>query len=92
MQTEEEAKKLWCPMARCVTVITPQEAEPYIDSRVSRNRLIYPDSDKTTGQGSCLASGCMMWRRGGVMELRVSSEAGDSYVPGGYCGLAGRAA
>jgi hypothetical protein len=58
--TEEEAKKMWCPMAR---------VELYNAFAANRERLVYRGDGRgfTTPKGldacRCIASDCMMWRK-----------------------------
>ena len=87
MHTEEQARKLWCPMARGI-----------MDS--GGNRMAFgasgeePENDDCAAQYEaemadlypCLASGCAMWR----WETE-RNEALETIDWRGQCGLAGKA-
>lgn len=85
MHTEEQAKRLWCPMAR--TSYSSLE-----DAHV--NRLQGPEED------TCIGSRCAMWRwdmdwsssvqegEGGDLVLRLKRRDGEPQR--GFCGLGGR--
>lgn len=60
MLTEDEARRKWCPLARCVTVHA--DGETMAGNQPPRNRLVLKNSDDFKAQGSCIASKCMMWR------------------------------
>lgn len=80
MDTEEEAKKKWCPMARTC----------YTDAREGSsvsNRTIGPDGNGSTYGARCLGSDCMMWR----WETEICPEKQEIVNSNkGYCGLAGK--
>jgi hypothetical protein len=76
MYSEDEARKLWCPMAR----VAVDEA--------SANR----DIDDTTTFISgcrCIASKCAMWRWG-YERMFPGPNGDDVIIQTGYCGLAGK--
>ena len=53
--TEDEARKKWCPKARCAV----KGAE---DDHFVRGINRWPLDDGTTTGSKCFASDCMMWR------------------------------
>lgn len=76
--TQEEAKAKWCPFSRSWT------------EQGSANR---DHNGDLRGADKCLASGCMAWRGGPVIN-RVYWKDGEQFVEPqtpdkGYCGLAG---
>lgn len=94
MKTEEEARKLWCPMAR--TYITCD------DNEVTVNRTY---AGKPEEGAHCIASDCMMWRwarkpnpdwrpqNSIQMPPRDTRSDPPMYLDDttrGYCGIAGR--
>lgn len=89
--TEADAQSKWCPFAR--TQIVQDEN---LCAVVNRTPLGKPDSG-----AMCLASGCMAWRKVGVLVDRATGRpllpgqtyqagaAEERYLGDGYCGLAG---
>lgn len=81
MHTEEEAKKLWCPMSR--------PSMPRVDDcgYQAGNRVegSGPGQEPLWPQNTCLASKCAMWR---WVTPHGSKEFKDSGRASGYCGLA----
>lgn len=62
MHTVEEARKLWCPMARVAA-----HFQWDFRNNVSFNR----DPDGLTKQAYCIASDCMMWRWGDDFRVKA---------------------
>lgn len=93
MHTEDEAKKLWCPMVRHAVEDLP-----------GTNRAGTSNPTKVTDWNGCIASGCAMWRWaepekrkcpkcGGIGPLNCTTCFGTGRTTRddrrGYCGLAG---
>ena len=82
--TEEEAKTKICPtlMAAMTLASVAARAEGASDDIV----------DGFMAKSVCLASNCMMWKRGNAgakSTAQLQAEgAGMKYDEGGYCGLA----
>ncbi len=84
MKTEAEAKKLWCPHVR--------ESDENIATFNRWNVFEYPEgrTDKPVDTGRlnpgccCIASRCMMWRKGGERPLDQYRERVELV---GFCGL-----
>jgi len=53
-KTEEQARKMWCPMARCSASIGGEEAP-------ASNRYVH-ESINNPKECRCIASACAMWR------------------------------
>jgi hypothetical protein len=73
--TEDEAKKKWCPLVRN-NPLAPDESYAGVTTRDNK-----PDYER-----NCIASACMMWREADRVE---DPENYGTYIPTGYCGLAG---
>lgn len=81
--TEKEAKKRWCPMVRCESLVEPN---------VASNRWYDEDLATNWSYSRCIASECMMWQWMGELEIiGVGEPAEEQRVyERGYCGLARR--
>ncbi len=74
--TEEEARKLWCPMVR-------YQPLPYNWIRtITQKRTSWLNTSATNTGSRCIASDCMMWR-----WLYADWDTEEKST--GYCGLAG---
>jgi hypothetical protein len=79
MPTEDEARKLWCPMARYARGNDPP----------AYNRCDFDDEVvESPGSCRCIASKCAMWRWD--YKQIIPGPNGDVKVMVGFCGLAGR--
>lgn len=101
MHAEEEARKLWCPMVRLVTVTGDTKN---VLNRAAFNRCVTEmEGMEFNPQGTnCIASQCAMWRKGshgagcGLWLVEGTSNAyAWKCVDGctlhmGYCGLGGK--
>ena len=67
MYTKEEAEKKWCPMVRIIEF----DVSAGLTLKTNRNKI----NNIST---NCIASECMMWKRG------KADEKGNNR---GYCGL-----
>jgi len=81
--TEEEARTKWCPMVRITWYPTP--APETSISGWNRDEI----------NTNCIASDCMMWRKGEKKEVEIDRGYGQppayiDVVETGYCGLGGR--
>lgn len=96
MHTPEQAKELWCPMARIARDETVRIESPAIGGMFSVHEERYIvggcNRDAIGGMGSsikscrCIADKCAMWRwaeteRKALMNVKPNQ---------GYCGLAGQ--
>lgn len=79
MHTEEEAKKLWCPMARVHVTVH----RDYYGQEVAAG----PAVNRGNKKSYCIASECMMWRKGQILSGVYGM---NETTPGGYCGLGGK--
>ncbi len=93
--TEEEAKKRWCPFARCF----PDNSEGMTDGAGNRWTLDQDDKPNAFGNDNkCIGSACMAWRwfhPGHDPDLPrqfpdvIGSEL-NKRRDIGFCGLAGK--
>lgn len=79
--TELDAKQKWCPFARSMKAIEPDQ----IDS----NRHVEDEFDKTGNQRTspqvgchCLASGCMLWEKTGQVFIDHQGKRSDRDMNG----------
>ena len=91
MHTEEQARKLWCPMVRYLA--TFRGADGKLEAAVGYNRGA---QDSGMSSARCVASECAMWRwaKDADWISRADKEfqrSGKRIEPErGYCGLAGK--
>lgn len=84
--TEEQAKEMWCPAARCAAPADSQGAG------TAGNRYGY----STIDGAYCIGSRCMWWRwftyesGGNIFKPTGPNTAQNTNAHIGYCGMAGR--
>ena len=78
MHTEDEARKLWCPMVRHVADSTTPPA----------NR--WNDIGTWTATTRCIASECAMWQWTTRPVLNADGSRNENFPAEGCCGLAGK--
>jgi len=83
MHTEEEARKLWCPMVR---VGNGNEAA---ENRTCEIGKVSDDLGNGTTWNACIASSCMMWRWDND-DFGICKQTGECVPFQGYCGLGGK--
>ncbi|MCP5014715.1 MAG: hypothetical protein GY938_05450 [Ketobacter sp.] len=79
---ESEARQRWCPMVRCVGVVTDSNKAEHFSPPA--NRMI--EADGQTGYPNhvnCIASDCMMWRCTEVRWHDGDHEFDISKIPDG---------
>lgn len=82
MHTENEARKLWCPMAR-IQNGTHNPAAAY-------NRLIdfAEYTSALPAMSLCIASDCAMWRWTAKPVINQDGSRNETFPAEGCCGLA----
>jgi hypothetical protein len=89
-QTEVEARKKWCPMARVLATARNAETgkiNPTADATYNRLQITNEASPGVQTSCACIAGDCMAWR----WEAFSGSEPCGTSAgaePRGYCGMA----
>lgn len=85
MDSEHEAKKKWCPLARVVSWDRDTQST-VAGNRIGHDVTSAVDESTVTTSARCIASECMMWRwfQGKIVG---DNDDGPIYAPTGYCGF-----
>lgn len=94
MHTPEQAKALWCPMARVANVgqVYNRVDTVYLGYKAGPDREYF---ERQKENCNCIADQCAMWRwaTNGNYEhdcAVTGTDLGKTVTPSGYCGLAGK--
>ena len=89
MNTEQQARELWCPMVRFVVADDEEAAATFNRGRMDGDPL----NNHKHNDGAlcnCIASQCAMWRWVQPQAHACDEEPAFGYQTRGYCGLAGQ--